>query len=52
MATKNICFTVQAHAKLTQATADAINDAVTAGGLIKEEIAAVLTRFVELLESE
>ena len=50
--TKNICCTVTAHAKLTQAIADAITDAVTAGGLSKEAIAAVLTRFVELLEEE
>ncbi len=49
---KNICFTVQAHAKLTQAIADAIADATTTGGLSKEDIAAVLSRFVEILESE
>ncbi len=49
---KNICFTVQAHAKLTQAIADAITDAVTTGGMTKEDITAVLTRFVELLEEE
>lgn len=51
MATKNVLFTIDAHAKLTSAVAGDIADAINAG-MSKEDVAAVLTRFVELLESD
>jgi hypothetical protein len=51
MATKSVCFMINAHTDLTKAIADALTDAIN-GGLSKEDAVAVLSRFVELLEKE
>jgi hypothetical protein len=51
MATKSVCFMINAHTDLTKAIADALTDAIN-GGLSKADAVAVLSRFVELLEQE
>lgn len=48
---KSVIAMITAHATLTQAVTDAVKQAIEAG-LPKADVAAVLTRLVELLEAD